>query len=63
MPTISCQCEEDENELSYTRRKVTVHSQSTANFSSSLSNKTFTTQATEEMMLNKLMLLPNIFVQ
>ena len=31
MLAISSQCEEDENELSYTRRKVTVHSQSTTN--------------------------------
>ena len=60
MLAISSQCEEDENELSYTRRKVTVHSQSTTNFSSSLSNKTSTTQATQEMMLNKLMVLPTI---
>ena len=60
MLAISSQYEEDENELSYTRRKVTVHSQSTTNFSSSLSNKTSTTQATQEMMLNKLMVLPTI---
>ena len=63
MLAISFQCEEDENELLYTRRKVTVNSQSTTNFSSSLSNKTSTTQATQEMMLNKLMLLPVIFMQ
>lgn len=63
MLAISFQCEEDENELLYTQRKVTVHSQSTTNFSSSLSNKTSTTQATQEMMLNKLMLLPAIFIQ
>ena len=63
MLAISFQCEEDENELLYTRRKVTVNSQSTTNFSSSLSNKTSTTQATQEMMLNKLMLLPTIFIQ
>ena len=63
MLAISFQCEEDENELLYTRRKVTVTSQSTTNFSSSLSNKTSTTQATQEMMLNKLMLLPAIFIQ
>ena len=63
MLAISSQCEEDENELSYTGRKVTVNSQSTTNFSSSLSNKTSTTQATQEMMLNKLMLLPTIFIQ
>ena len=63
MLAISFQCEEDENELLYTRRKVTVNSQSTTNFSSSLSNKTSTTQATQEMMLNKLMLLPAIFIQ
>ena len=62
MLAISFQCEEDENELLYTRRKVTVNSQSTTNFSSSLSNKTSTTQATQEMMLNKLMLLPAIFI-
>ena len=63
MLAISFQCEEDENELLYTRRKVTVNSQSTTNFSSSLSNKTSTTQATQEVMLNKLMLLPAIFIQ
>ena len=63
MLAISSQCEEDENELLYTRRKVTVNSQSTTNFSSSLSNKTSTTQATQEMVLNKLMLLPTIFIQ
>ena len=63
MLAISFQSEEDENELLYTRRKVTVNSQSTTNFSSSLSNKTSTTQATQEMMLNKLMLLPAIFIQ
>lgn len=63
MLAISFQCEEDENELLYMRRKVTVNSQSTTNFSSSLSNKTSTTQATQEMMLNKLMLLPAIFIQ
>ena len=63
MLAISSQCEEDENELSFTRSKVTVHSQSAANFSSSLPNKTSTTQATQEMMLNKLMLLPTIFIQ
>ena len=63
MLAISFQCEEDENELLYTRRKVTVNSQSTTNFSSSLSNKTSTTQATQEMMLIKLMLLPVIFMQ
>ena len=63
MLAISFQCEEDENELLYTRRKVTVNSQSTTNFSSSLSNKTSTTQATQEMMLNKLMLLPAIFIR
>ena len=63
MLAISSQCEEDENELLYTRRKVTVNSQSTPNFSSSLSNKTSTTQATQEMVLNKLMLLPTIFIQ
>lgn len=63
MLAISFQCEEDENELLYTRRKVTVNSQSATNFSSSLSNKTSTTQATQEMMLNKLMLLPAIFIQ
>jgi len=63
MLAISSQCDEDENELSFTRRKVTVHSQSTANFSSSLSNKTSTTQATQEMMINKLTLSPTIFIQ
>ena len=63
MLAISFQCEEDENELLYTRRKVTVNSQSTTNFCSSLSNKTSTTQAIQEMMLNKLMLLPAIFIQ
>ena len=63
MLAISFQCEEDENELLYTRRKVTVNSQSTTNCSSSLSNKTSTTQATQEMMLNKLMLLPAIFIR
>ena len=63
MLAISFQWEEDENELLYTRRKVTVNSQSTTNFSSSLSNKTSTTQATQEMMLNKLMLLPAIFIR